>query len=115
MESPLDSLRLSPRKHLRPGLTFRLKRVGHNTPLGQFVCRRLWRDSRRPRRVYCDALSLRTGCTHTLYLDGPTYTSPVDGSLVRPYRVALVRAADPVREARARRRKRTPQASAATA
>lgn len=101
MEIHVDHLQLSPRKLLRPGLRFRVRRGSgpvHRTTgqpcgvaAGEFRCLRLFRDSRRPARLYCDALEQSSGRVHTLYLAGPRHKAATTPEVeCRPYSIALV-------------------------
>lgn len=89
----LEAYEVSARRALRPGMTFRTIRgsgpVYGKTPVGEFGefrCRRLYRRGRR--RVYAEAVNIKSGCCHELYLDGPSYRG-LSGTTERPYRIRL--------------------------
>lgn len=94
--SPQTAFRVSPRRELRPGMTFRTIRGSGPTHAGQpigefgtFRCLRLYRKARGGRRLYCAAISEATGAVHDLYIDGPAFTSKT-GTREKPYRVKLI-------------------------
>lgn len=113
MIQALDSLGVtqSVRRPLRPGCTFRVARgsgpyLAHSgeasgVDAGIYRCLSIWRDSRRPRRVYCDAVFCGcnregAGRVHTLYVDGPKYRSGALPDLVIvPYRVTVLSETSP--------------------
>jgi hypothetical protein len=100
MEMTIADFPVSRRKILRPGVVFRIVRGSGpyvavtKDPVGltgTFRAIRLYRDSRRPQRLYCDAQCVASGRTHTIYVDGPTYRPSVNPAFVmRPYRLTLV-------------------------
>ncbi|MBX3440089.1 MAG: hypothetical protein KF861_21545 [Planctomycetaceae bacterium] len=96
--------RVSPRRVLRPGMTFRTRRGSGPTFAGRdvgefstFRCLRFYRRGRAGRRLYCIALNERTGGTYDLFLDGPAFTSQA-GTRERPYRVQIVSGRQPAQK-----------------
>lgn len=117
MQIVVESFAVSPRRALRPGMSFRVRRgsgpylttTGEpaGAESGEYRCLRLWRETRRPARVYCDAVGRDSGREHTLYLAGPVHRCPVlEALMIRPYAITLANAAPPERVAKSPRRKR---------
>lgn len=115
MELRVDAFAVSPRRDLRPGMSFRVRRgsgpylvtTGEPTGAepGEYRALRVWRDTRRPKRLYCDAVHCGSGRTHTLYIAGPAYRCHLlPDLLIRPYAVKLLEP-PPERSAKAPRRR----------
>lgn len=118
-EIEVDRVRITARRWLSAGATFRVKRgsgpyakdgreVTH-APAGLYVCLKCWRSPAYPARIYCEAIEERSGRQHSLYLQGPHFPHrEFDGVVVRPYRIAIV----PPKKVRPTDRQRKPRAHA---
>jgi hypothetical protein len=101
LEIPVEQIRITARRFLKAGDTFRVKRgTGPSAkdgrevsriPAGVYLARRLFRCSAWPARFYCEATDVNSGRVHTIYVHGPRFSSPhFEGVTVRPYGIKLV-------------------------
>lgn len=101
MEVAIESIDVTTRRPLSAGLLFKVKRGSGpysqhtrnvaRAPYGDYRALRLFYDSRRPKRIYCDAIELKSERRFTLYVQGPVFKSNcLSGVINRPYEIELL-------------------------